>query len=118
MIDYPRLAVCCRRGPNDNDQARWRRWRDFNLGVLLAGLFAALATISAAPAATMIEDAASACGGLVEPSPLARGFVTYGTDLGHETKPGEPPQVFALNDKALRILRTVHTRKCAMLPSR
>jgi hypothetical protein len=36
-----------------------------NLGVLLAGLFAALATISAAPAATMIEDAASACGGLV-----------------------------------------------------
>ena len=32
------------------------------------------------------------------PSPLARGFVTYGTDSGHETKPGEPPQVFALND--------------------
>jgi feruloyl esterase len=35
-----------------------------------------------------------------KPSPLARGFVTYGTDSGHETKPGEPPQVFALNDKA------------------
>src|SRR5213080_2887290 len=34
------------------------------------------------------------------PSPLARGFVTYGTDSGHETKPGEPPQVFALNDEA------------------
>ena len=33
-------------------------------------------------------------------SPLARGFVTYGTDFGHETKPGEPPQVFALNDEA------------------
>ena len=33
-------------------------------------------------------------------SPLARGFVTYGTDSGHETKPGEPPQVFALNDEA------------------
>ncbi|MEH2523804.1 pimeloyl-ACP methyl ester carboxylesterase [Bradyrhizobium sp. AZCC 2176] len=34
------------------------------------------------------------------PSPLARGFVTYGTDSGHETKAGEPPQVFALNDEA------------------
>jgi tannase/feruloyl esterase len=33
-------------------------------------------------------------------SPLARGFVTYGTDSGHETKPGEPPQTFALNDEA------------------
>lgn len=34
------------------------------------------------------------------PSPLARGFVTYGTDSGHETKPGQPPQLFALNDEA------------------
>jgi feruloyl esterase len=34
------------------------------------------------------------------PSPLAQGFVTYGTDSGHESKPGEPPQVFALNDEA------------------
>src|SRR5438445_6721920 len=34
------------------------------------------------------------------PSPLARGFVTTGTDSGHETKPVEPPQVFALNDEA------------------
>ncbi len=33
-------------------------------------------------------------------SPLARGFVTYGTDSGHEAKPGEPPQTFALNDEA------------------
>jgi hypothetical protein len=33
-------------------------------------------------------------------SPLMQGFVTYGTDSGHETKPGEPPQVFALNDEA------------------
>src|ERR1700722_8365714 len=166
-----------------------------NLGVWLAGLFAGLATINAAPAATMVEDAASACGGLAgasdagrgdsgalltpsqltgseraptpsariapanpsfckvlghieptdpkappirfevnlpvewngrsgqygggglngtlipalglppaypfdKPSPLARGFVTYGTDSGHETKPGEPPQIFALNDEA------------------
>ena len=35
-----------------------------------------------------------------KPSPLARGFVTYGTDSGHESKPGEPPQLFALNDEA------------------
>ncbi len=35
-----------------------------------------------------------------KPSPLARGFVTYGTDSGHEARPGEPPQVFALNDEA------------------
>jgi feruloyl esterase len=34
------------------------------------------------------------------PSPLARGFVTYGTDSGHESKPGEPPQLFAANDEA------------------
>jgi hypothetical protein len=34
------------------------------------------------------------------PAPLARGFVTYGTDSGHETKQGEPPQTFALNDEA------------------
>jgi len=34
------------------------------------------------------------------PSPLARGFATYGTDSGHETKPGEPPQLFAANDEA------------------
>ena len=35
-----------------------------------------------------------------KPSPLALGFVTYGTDSGHETKTGEPPQVFAFNDEA------------------
>jgi feruloyl esterase len=35
-----------------------------------------------------------------KPSPLARGFVTYGTDSGHEAKSGEPPQLFALNDEA------------------
>src|ERR1051326_3278523 len=34
------------------------------------------------------------------PPPLGRGFVTYGTDSGHETRPGEPPQLFALNDEA------------------
>jgi feruloyl esterase len=35
-----------------------------------------------------------------KPSPLAHGFVTYGTDSGHEAKSGEPPQLFALNDEA------------------
>jgi len=35
-----------------------------------------------------------------QPSPLARGFVTVGTDSGHQAKPDEPPQVFALNDEA------------------
>jgi hypothetical protein len=35
-----------------------------------------------------------------QPSPLARGYVTVGTDSGHQAKPGEPPQVFALNDEA------------------
>ena len=35
------------------------------------------------------------------PAPLAQGFVTYGTDSGHQNQPGQPPQVFALNDEAL-----------------
>jgi feruloyl esterase len=34
-------------------------------------------------------------------SPLAQGFVTYGTDSGHQTKQGEEPQSFAANDEAL-----------------
>lgn len=36
-----------------------------------------------------------------QPAPLALGFVTYGTDSGHQNKPGEPPQAFAMNDEAL-----------------
>jgi hypothetical protein len=35
-----------------------------------------------------------------KPSPLAQGFVTYGTDSGHQTKPGEEPPAFAANDEA------------------
>jgi hypothetical protein len=35
------------------------------------------------------------------PSPLARGFVTYGTDSGHQNAPSVPLQAFALNDEAL-----------------
>ena len=34
-------------------------------------------------------------------SPLALGFVTYGTDSGHQNAPGVPLQAFALNDEAL-----------------
>jgi feruloyl esterase len=36
-----------------------------------------------------------------QPAPLAQGYVTYGTDSGHQNKPGEAPQAFALNDEAL-----------------
>ena len=46
-----------------------------------------------------------------KPSPLARGFVTYGTDSGHESKPGEPPQVFALNDEAFENFSHVSYKK-------
>ena len=35
------------------------------------------------------------------PAPLAQGFVTVGTDSGHQNQPGQPPQTFALNDEAL-----------------
>jgi pimeloyl-ACP methyl ester carboxylesterase len=33
--------------------------------------------------------------------PLAQGFITVGTDAGHQNKAGEPPQTFALNAEAL-----------------
>ena len=36
-----------------------------------------------------------------EAAPLARGYATYGTDSGHQTQPGQPPQAFALSDEAL-----------------
>lgn len=35
------------------------------------------------------------------PSPLAQGFVTVGTDSGHQTGPTDIPQAFALDDEAL-----------------
>lgn len=35
------------------------------------------------------------------PAPLARGFVTVGTDSGHQNNPGEPVQRFALDEEAL-----------------
>jgi feruloyl esterase len=35
------------------------------------------------------------------PGPLAHGFVTVGTDSGHQNAPGVPLQAFALNDEAL-----------------
>ena len=36
-----------------------------------------------------------------QPVPLSQGYVTYGTDSGHQNKAGETPQTFALNDEAL-----------------
>lgn len=36
-----------------------------------------------------------------QPAPLWQGFVTVGTDSGHQNQPGQPPQAFALNDEAL-----------------
>lgn len=36
-----------------------------------------------------------------KPHPLARGYVTYGTDSGHQNAPNVPLQAFALNDEAL-----------------
>ena len=35
------------------------------------------------------------------PAPLAQGYVTVGTDSGHQNQPNQPPQAFALNDEAL-----------------
>ena len=35
-----------------------------------------------------------------QPSPLAQGYVTYGTDSGHQNAPGVAPQAFAANDEA------------------
>lgn len=35
------------------------------------------------------------------PAPLAQGYVTYGTDSGHQNQPGQPPQAFSLNEEAL-----------------
>jgi Tannase and feruloyl esterase len=35
------------------------------------------------------------------PAPLAQGFVTYGTDSGHQNTPNVAVQAFALNDEAL-----------------
>ncbi|MDB5946179.1 MAG: tannase/feruloyl esterase family alpha/beta hydrolase [Ramlibacter sp.] len=40
-------------------------------------------------------------GRIDQPSPLARGFVTVGTDSGHQNSPSVPLQAFALNDEAL-----------------
>jgi feruloyl esterase len=36
-----------------------------------------------------------------QPVPLSQGYVTYGTDSGHQNQAGRPPQAFALNDEAL-----------------
>ena len=40
-------------------------------------------------------------GRLDRPAPLARGYVTYGTDSGHQNAPGVALQAFSLNEEAL-----------------
>ncbi len=35
------------------------------------------------------------------PTPLAQGYVTVGTDSGHQNQPNQPVQAFAMNDEAL-----------------
>ena len=35
-----------------------------------------------------------------QPSPLAQGYATVGTDSGHAATRDQPPQIFALNDEA------------------
>jgi Tannase and feruloyl esterase len=35
------------------------------------------------------------------PAPLAQGYMTVGTDSGHQTSPNQAPHAFALNDEAL-----------------
>src|ERR1039458_4311008 len=77
-----------------------------NLRVWLASLLAGLATVSAAPAATMIEDAASACGGLAGASDAVRidsATLQAPSQLAVSERgptPAAPPQVFARNDAA------------------
>jgi len=36
------------------------------------------------------------------PTPLAQGYATFGSDSGHETKPGDDMTAFAVNDEAMR----------------
>jgi len=37
-----------------------------------------------------------------KPLPLGQGYATFGSDSGHETKPGEDAAAFAANEEALR----------------
>ena len=52
------------------------------------------------------------------PSPLAQGYVTYGTNSGHETKQGEPPAAFALNEEAFVNFAHASYKKVRDAPSR
>ena len=53
-----------------------------------------------------------------KPSPLARGFVTYGTDSGHETSKASRRRFLRSTTKPSRISPIAPTRRCAMPPSR
>lgn len=78
----PRIRFQVNLPTNWNDRSFQYGGAGFN-GILVTGL--------GLPAATRPDL----------PSPLMRGYVTYGTDSGHQNAPGVPLQAFALNDEAL-----------------
>ncbi|MFC5496047.1 tannase/feruloyl esterase family alpha/beta hydrolase [Caenimonas terrae] len=67
------------------------RWNGRSLQLGGGGFNGVLVTATGLPPSARID----------QPSPLARGFVTVGTDSGHQDLRVEPLQAFALNDEAL-----------------
>ena len=67
------------------------RWNGRSLQLGGGGFNGVLITATGLPPSARID----------QPSPLARGFVTVGTDSGHQNSPTAPLQAFALNDEAL-----------------
>lgn len=67
------------------------RWNGRSLQFGGGGFNGVLVTATGLPPSARID----------QPSPLARGFATVGTDSGHQNSPTAPLQAFALNDEAL-----------------
>lgn len=67
------------------------RWNGRSLQFGGAGFNGVLVNAAGLPPSARID----------QPSPLARGFVTVGTDSGHQNSPSVPLPAFALNDEAL-----------------
>ncbi len=67
------------------------RWNGRSLQLGGGGFNGVLVTATGLPPSARID----------QPSPLARGFATVGTDSGHQNSPTVPLQAFALNDEAL-----------------
>jgi hypothetical protein len=67
------------------------RWNGRSLQFGGGGFNGVLVNATALPPSARID----------QPGPLARGFVTVGTDSGHQNSPSLPLQAFALNDEAL-----------------